>query len=117
MNDGKSYTASFAVDNSPRQVFDAVLNVRGWWSEDIEGRTDRLGAVFTFRSTDQRHSTDIVFELGKKGGKTELRLAHVGLSPEIECYDGCSDAWAFYVKTSLRNLISTGTGQPERKGG
>jgi len=114
MNDGKSYTASFAVDTSPRRVFDAVTSVHGWWSEDIESRTDRLGAVFTFRSSDQHRSThkitefvlgkrvvwhttasqinfvkdkdewkgtDIVFELGKKGGKTERRFTHVWLEP------------------------------------
>ena len=43
------YTKTFLVDQTPEQVFAAINDVRGWWSEDIEGDTDRPGAVFTFR--------------------------------------------------------------------
>lgn len=39
----QSYSTSFTVDQSPEEVFAAINNVRGWWSEDIEGRTDELG--------------------------------------------------------------------------
>src|SRR5689334_11581407 len=46
------YTTSFMVDQTPQQVFDAVTNVRGWWSGDIEGATDKLGAEFTYRYQD-----------------------------------------------------------------
>jgi hypothetical protein len=60
-------------------------------------------------------STDIVFEITPKDGKTELRFTHVGLVPAIECYDGCSGAWCFYINESLRDLITTGKGQPNKK--
>jgi hypothetical protein len=45
----QSYTTSFAVDRTPDEVFDAINNVRGWWSEGIEGGTDQVGDDFTFR--------------------------------------------------------------------
>ena len=46
------YTTSFVVDHSPREVFDAINNVRGWWGEDVEGITDEAGGEFTFRVRD-----------------------------------------------------------------
>jgi hypothetical protein len=59
--------------------------------------------------------TDIVFEIAKKGNKTELCFTHVGLVPAIQCYGDCSGAWGFYINDSLRRLITTGKGQPNQK--
>ena len=56
--------------------------------------------------------TDVVFDISKNGDKTEVRFTHVGLVPAYECYNICSDAWGLYVKGSLRDLITTGKGQP-----
>jgi hypothetical protein len=145
MTNDHNYTTSFTVDQTPEEVFDAINNVRGWWSDDIDGSTDILGAEFTYRYKDLHRTTqkitelvpgkkviwhilnshinfvkdkaewdgtDIVFEITKKHGKTELRFTHVGLLPAIECYGKCSGAWGFYINDSLRSLIMTGKGDP-----
>ena len=128
----QDFTTTLLVDATPEQVFAAILNVRGWWSEQIEGRTDELGAVFTFRFEDHHRSTHEITELvpgqrvvwktvdasinfvaDKQGDKTALRFTHVGLVPEIECHTKCSRAWTFHLG-SLRDLITTGKGQPNR---
>lgn len=62
------FTTSFEVDNSPDEVFHAVNNVRGWWSEEIEGPTDQLHGVFKYHYRDVHLCRIKVAELvpGKK---------------------------------------------------
>ncbi len=143
-------TATFTVDQTPEEVFAAINNVRGWWSGEIDGSTERLGDEWTYRYQDIHYSkqkitesipgrkvvwhvlegflkftedktewtgTDITFEISEKDGKTEVRFTHVGLSPDRECFEVCSNAWGFYITGSLRNLIATGLGQPNDKEG
>ena len=38
-----SFATTILVDQTPEQAFAAIINVRGWWSEDIEGTTDVTG--------------------------------------------------------------------------
>jgi uncharacterized protein YndB with AHSA1/START domain len=144
--ESSSFTTSFTVDQTPQEVFDAINNVRQWWSGEIAGNINKLGAEFTYtysnihkstqrvtefvpgkkivwRVTDAELTfvkdktewvgTDIVFEIAKKGAKTELRFTHVGLVPEFECYGGCSGAWGALVDGNLRKLIETGKSRPD----
>ena len=64
----KDFTTTFSVDQSPEEVFDAINNVRGWWSEEIDGSTDKLGAEFKFHHKDLHRSTQKITEFvpGKK---------------------------------------------------
>jgi hypothetical protein len=48
----KDFTATISVDQSPEEAFNAINKVRGWWSENIESGTDKLGAEFTYRYQD-----------------------------------------------------------------
>jgi hypothetical protein len=140
-----SFTTSFTVDQTPDVAFAAINNVRGWWSEAIEGPTDKVGGEFDYHYQDihrcrirvtelvpgkkvawlvldnyfsftndetEWKDTDIVFDISRSGGRTEVRLTHHGLTPEYECYDACSQGWGTYINSSLRNLIETGKGEP-----
>ena len=48
MSKSKDYTASFTVDQTPEEVFNAINNVRGWWSGELAGDTNKPGAEFTY---------------------------------------------------------------------
>src|SRR5262245_40892044 len=105
----EDFTTSITVDQSPAEVFKAINNVRGWWSEEIKGGTEKLDDEFLYHFKDihivkmrlvdvapnrkvewlvlNNHfsfikdqsewtGTRVIFEIGEKGGKTELRFTH-----------------------------------------
>jgi hypothetical protein len=59
----QSFTTAFSVDQTPKQVFDAITNVRGWWSGNIEDGTAKLGDEFTYRYQDVQHSKQRLVEV------------------------------------------------------
>lgn len=142
------FSTSFLVDQTPNEVFNAVNNVRGWWSERIDGGTSQLNDEFTYQrwelhkctmklievmpdkkvvwlcldnyfsfTKDQTEwvGTKIEFDISEKNGKTQLIFTHYGLTAAYECYDICFDAWTSYIQGSLKDLITTGKGQPNDK--
>ena len=59
--------------------------------------------------------TQLIWEISENDHKTNINFTHLGLLPEIECFDVCSDAWGDYIKGSLFSLITTGKGKPTAK--
>lgn len=143
------FTTTILVDQTPKEVFDAITNVRGWWSEEIEGDTEKLNDEFTYHYEDVHRckmklvdvipneivvwrvmdnyfkftqdksewkGNKIIFEIKQKEGKTQLQLTQLGLTPEYECFDICSNAWTHYIRESLFSLITTGRGMPNAAG-
>jgi hypothetical protein len=140
-----NYTTSFLVDQTPAEAFNAINDVRSWWTENLEGQSKKLNDEFTVYFGDVHVSTQklveiipnkkvvwlvtdsnlnfisdksewtntqISFEVTKVKDKTQVKFTHVGLAPEVECYDACSNAWSEYIHQSLFLLISTGKGRP-----
>ena len=146
----QDFTSTFLVDKTPAEAFSAIQNLRAWWSEDIEGETDKLDETFFYHYKDlhlckiklieaiqdqklvylvtanqfsfiedktEWVNTKLVFDISKEGTQTKVIFMHEGLVPTNECYNICHDAWTGFIQNSLKNLISTGKGQPNPKDG
>ena len=48
----QNFTTVLLVDQTPEAVFNAINNVSGWWSEEIEGSTNKLHAEFKYHYED-----------------------------------------------------------------
>jgi len=64
----KNFTTTILVDQTQQEAFDAINDVLGWWSGEIEGRTDVLGAEWTYSYKKLHRTTQKITELvpGKK---------------------------------------------------
>lgn len=47
-----NYTTTIIVDNSAQEVFNAINNVKAWWSEEIEGSTNKLNDEWSYHYQD-----------------------------------------------------------------
>jgi len=54
-----NFTVTLLADKTPEEVFKAITNVRKWWSgyysEQIDGNTEKLHDEFVFRAGDGVH--------------------------------------------------------------
>ena len=48
----QDYSSTVLVKQSPSAAFNAIKNFRAWWSEQIEGETDKLNEVFYYNYKD-----------------------------------------------------------------
>ena len=55
MTTTSDFTTTLLVDQTPKEVFNAINNVRGWWSEEVEGSTSKINDVFNYHFEDLHH--------------------------------------------------------------
>jgi len=64
----QDYTVSITVDASVQEVFKSINSVKKWWTDDLEGESQKPGDEFTVHFGDVHVSTQKLIELipGKK---------------------------------------------------
>jgi uncharacterized protein YndB with AHSA1/START domain len=55
--------------------------------------------------------TRMEFDIVPAGTGTELRFRHVGLTPQLDCWEACTAAWTYFM-ASIDTFAKTGTGTP-----
>lgn len=59
----KDFTMVFSVAKTPKEAFDAITNVRGWWSAKLVGNSKKQGDEFEFRYEDIHYSKQKLVEV------------------------------------------------------
>ena len=119
-----------------------VEGVQSWWTPDASGSIQPGGELeLGFEGVDDQvmrversvrpslvewrclnHSghaewegTTVRFALAEVGpDECELDFRHLGLVPELRCYDACERGWDFFLGVSLAGLVERGEGSPFR---
>ena len=57
------FTTTITVNNTPKEVFDAINHVRGWWQGEITGNTEKPGDEFSYQMMDVHYSKQKLVEM------------------------------------------------------
>lgn len=75
---------------------------------------DSLIALSELKNQTEWIGTTIIWEIEENKESTQIKLTHIGLNPDIECYEICSNGWLQFLG-SLKKSLETGEGAPYRK--
>jgi hypothetical protein len=70
-----------------------------------------------FENKTEWTGTDVVFDISPTADGSRVKLVHMGLTPEVECYEMCNSGWEGHFMKSLRNFMVDGVGSPKAKSG
>jgi hypothetical protein len=59
----KSFTISILVDQTPREAFKSINDVRRWWTENVVGNSQQTGDEFEVRFGDVHYSKQKLIEV------------------------------------------------------
>jgi hypothetical protein len=108
--ENNDYELTLLLDQSPTEVFNAINNTRGWWSGEIVGETDKLGAEFSYRVAGVHFTRQKVTELipGKRivWHVTEAKIDFVPNTGEWTAPTSCSSSSEKPTRPSLASLTA-----------
>jgi hypothetical protein len=59
----QNYTATLAVDATPSEVFESINNIAAWWTDDLEGSSQKVDDEFTVYFNPHHVSTQKLIEV------------------------------------------------------
>jgi hypothetical protein len=59
--------------------------------------------------------TKLVWEITGKKDSTQVNFTHLGLTPDVECYDVCDQGWTFFIHESLLKWLNENKGDPHEE--
>jgi uncharacterized protein YndB with AHSA1/START domain len=143
MNNFEQQVSIAAHPSTVFAALTTIEGVRGWWTEDsdMEGEMVRVRFGATHKAfsvhvpaagnevrwhclaahiahgemskRDEWIGTTLVFRLVPEGEGTRLEFEHVGLLPELQCFEMCNKGWRHFLE-SLRQYAQDGGGTPYR---
>lgn len=92
-----TFIAGGGVHNTTQKMIELIPNKKIAWQV--------TAANLSFlKKPEEWKNTTFKFELTKEGNNTRVTFTHVGLQPDIECYDACSGGWTQYLKRLEQKL-------------
>ena len=91
LNQEFTYSAGRGLHYSRQKLVELVPNKKIVWLV-----TD--SKLSFLADQDEWTGTKIIFEIGQVNDKTRVRFLHQGLTPQIECYQQCSNGWSGYLQ-------------------
>ena len=62
------------------------------------------------------NGTSVAWDVTSVDGVTTVAMTHIGLTPEVECYQGCEEGWNHHIHQSLVQFLNEGKGSPSTHG-
>lgn len=99
INDEFSFSAGDGMHFTRQKLVEIIFNKKIVW-QVTESNLSYLDNPKEWKNT------KLVFDILECEGKTQVIFNHIGLEPQIECYDGCSTAWSQYLHNLKEKLNS-----------
>lgn len=92
---GDMYRAKVAEILPEKIIWEFIDTYQGW----VKNPTEWVG-------------TKILWEVIPQKDGVEVKMTHVGLAPELECFGECTKAWNYLMQESLSQFLNEGKGRP-----
>jgi len=106
LNAGDTFTVRFGETRVDFKITEAIPGKKiVWYVTDCY--------LHWLNNKTEWNDTKVVWEISEESNPTQIKMTHIGLTPDIECYEDCKVGWTGHVTRSLVNLLNENKGQPE----